>query len=163
MRHLTHAEDRLPALVGIVRYLQGTIQDDYLAGTWRKCLIEHLIWTPDPKYHSLGRFTPCSTAPTWSWASINKPVRFYRGRPETQVEVKSCEIEPIDDKSPLSQVREGRLTLRARVLKPLEQKVSTLYNYDYTDFSLCWDDEYKFGVYTEIGLDRVRAGSLSPE
>jgi len=140
----------LPALVGIVRYLREHLQDDYLAGTWRKHLIEHLIWDPNLGFQKIyGRYTSCSTAPSWSWASVNRPVFFHRCQPEVQTEVISCVIEPIDNKAPFGQVREGKLTIRALVIKPLKQNVSLFrWNYDYGLFVLSLDGPCEIG---EIG------------
>jgi hypothetical protein len=123
-RVLTYAEDRLPALVGIVRYLKGSLQDDYLAGTWRNHLIEHLIWSPNPRFGNDRCYEPCLTAPSWSWASTNRPVEFYSCKPEVPNEVTSCVIEPIDNEAPFEQVKEGKLTLRALVIKPSKKNLS---------------------------------------
>lgn len=70
---ITAELDRLPALSGIT----FGRKDEYLAGMWRSLLIESLHWYPVSK--SLGgimaRRTYDYRAPTWSWASIEAPIR----------------------------------------------------------------------------------------
>jgi hypothetical protein len=117
-RDLTCSEDRLPALAGIVRYLKDFLQDDYLAGTWKNSLVEHLTWSINSNILNRGGYEPCKTAPSWSWASVNRPVRFYGFQSGVQVEVIACSIDPVEKAAPFGQVREGRLTIRAAVLKP---------------------------------------------
>ncbi|KAK7999111.1 hypothetical protein PG991_014786 [Apiospora marii] len=69
---LTVDSDRLPALSGIARRQHGITGDQYLAGMWRKELKTQLPWV------CIGRpqKRPNWRAPTWSWASINGPVRY---------------------------------------------------------------------------------------
>ena len=44
-RKLTKSSDKLPALSGIVEiYSKKKLNDHYLAGMWRKSLIEGLLW-----------------------------------------------------------------------------------------------------------------------
>jgi hypothetical protein len=161
-RDLTHAEDRLPALVGIVRYLREHLQDDYLASTWRKHLIEHLIWVPN---FGMGKHgcTSYPTAPSWSWASVNRPVYFHTCKPEAQIEVISCVIEPIDNKAPFGQVREGKLTIRALVIKPLKKNVSSYHwDHDYGQYLLSSDEPYGIAEIDSGELEFVRL-ALSDE
>ena len=115
-RNITEPEDRLPALAGIARYMSDSLQDVYLAGTWRSDLIHHISWGIYRWKDYYSR--PCLTAPSWSWASVNKRVEFYELRKISQAQVVSCDIDPIDRKAPFGQVREGALKLRAPVLKP---------------------------------------------
>ncbi|QIW94519.1 hypothetical protein AMS68_000037 [Peltaster fructicola] len=69
---LSHAQDRLVAISGLARCQQAMdSKDTYLAGLWKKSLELQLTW---------GVNTPCtrtqSSAPTWSWASVDGGVKF---------------------------------------------------------------------------------------
>jgi hypothetical protein len=70
---ITNELDRLPALSGIT----SGRQDEYLAGIWRSLLIESLHWYPtsNPARSSMARRTHQYRAPTWSWASVEAPIR----------------------------------------------------------------------------------------
>lgn len=136
------------------------LQDDYLAGTWRKHLIEHLNWAPQKFDRD---YTSCSTAPSWSWASVNRPVFFHRCKPEVQTEVISCVIEPIDNEAPFGQVREGKLTIRAPVIKPLKQNVpSSSWEYDNGQFGLFSDEPHNIAEIVSREFELVRL-ALSDE
>ncbi len=75
-RDITNAEDILPALSGLARAVSmSTNQQDYLAGLWRTCLLEGLIWHRKEPQQVLGR-RATYVAPSWSWASVRGAVRF---------------------------------------------------------------------------------------
>jgi hypothetical protein len=81
--------------------MSGILQDDYLAGAWRADLIEHINWSIFP--WPSGYSQPCLTAPSWSWASVNRPVQFYTVPGEYQAQIISCAVDPIDKKAPFGQ------------------------------------------------------------
>jgi hypothetical protein len=70
---LTFPNDILPALSGIAKVFATRLQDQYVAGMWRRTIIRDLLW-----YHtgeSKAVMKPWR-APSWSWASashISKP------------------------------------------------------------------------------------------
>jgi hypothetical protein len=70
---ITKELDRLPALSGIT----SGRRDEYLAGMWRSLLIESLHWYPisQPVRGVMARRTRDYRAPTWSWASVEAPIR----------------------------------------------------------------------------------------
>jgi hypothetical protein len=148
-RNLTCSEDRLPALAGIVRYLKGFLQDDYLAGTWRKNLVEHLTWSVHSGFGKQDGHKPCLTAPSWSWASVNRAVRFRGFQPGVQVEVIACSIDPVERGTPFGQVREGKLTIRAAVLKPSKQD-DPPYSWDDGRLNIFLDKPSQFFPFGEI-------------
>ena len=51
-RSFTKIEDRLPALCGLATEIQMLIDDEYLAGLWRKDLPEALLWRHEPSYYN---------------------------------------------------------------------------------------------------------------
>jgi hypothetical protein len=93
-RNLTNEQDKLPALSGIAKFIAQKTGDQYLAGLWKKHLLEDLHWrtyargenTVQAKYG----FEPlvegvklCDVvrpkeyrAPTWSWASLDSHILF---------------------------------------------------------------------------------------
>ncbi|KAI8676201.1 HET domain-containing protein [Fusarium sp. Ph1] len=66
---LTVPSDKLIACSGIVKRMAEVVQDDYVAGMWRRYLEGELLWAAH------GNHRPKEyRAPTWSWASIEGPV-----------------------------------------------------------------------------------------
>lgn len=81
---LSQEEDRLPALSGLAQQYQPRLKSEYLAGIWRKNLVDYLIWyaypafgIEAPRYRTKrpGKWR----APSWSWASVEGPISFSRG------------------------------------------------------------------------------------
>jgi hypothetical protein len=66
--NLTYGSDKLVAISGIAREIQGKSKDQYLAGLWSRqmeiqlCWIAESRWEPRPKTYR---------APSWSWASLD--------------------------------------------------------------------------------------------
>ena len=76
--NLTMSEDKLVAISGIVKRLQPLLKTDYLAGLWRDCLLDQMLWNVDSDETSrslAGEKRPDYRAPSWSWASIDAPIR----------------------------------------------------------------------------------------
>ncbi|KAL0941083.1 uncharacterized protein CTRU02_203846 [Colletotrichum truncatum] len=78
-RKLTYDTDKLPALSGIAKYClaRRDSDDQYLAGLWRKSLVEDLCWFHHtevqygfPGTAAYARRPESYCAPTWSWASV---------------------------------------------------------------------------------------------
>jgi hypothetical protein len=77
---LSYACDRVVAIRGIANSLiiqYGLSNEDYVAGIWRPCLPEQLVWGraketfPKEKHKELFKY-----APSWSWASCEGRTRF---------------------------------------------------------------------------------------
>jgi len=81
----TRPSDKLFAFSGIAKLFQGYTKDVYIAGMWKSRLPEMMGWyvvAPRPAPSSAYR------APSWSWASIDGPVReisWQEGKNVTQV------------------------------------------------------------------------------
>jgi hypothetical protein len=73
---LTRESDRLIALSGLIKYFEERTNLESCVGIWKKQLPEHLLWR-------LGNALlrppkrPDNTIPSWSWASIERPVNFF--------------------------------------------------------------------------------------
>ncbi len=61
------------AIAGLANEFCNATGDTYLAGHWKADLYKQLCWAPKKAADSTRR-APCF-APTWSWASVNCPVR----------------------------------------------------------------------------------------
>lgn len=69
---MTHQSDVFPALAGVAKGFARSFRCDYLAGLWRRSLIDELLC----KHHGQHRASdsPMSkNIPTWSWASCDSP------------------------------------------------------------------------------------------
>ena len=66
-RMLTKGSDKLPALGGIAAMFAERLDDQYLAGHWRKSLVEELLW----QALKVTDVEEDRTVPSWSWAAIN--------------------------------------------------------------------------------------------
>ncbi|KAI1446331.1 hypothetical protein F5Y02DRAFT_383795 [Annulohypoxylon stygium] len=82
-RGLTKRSDKLVALSAVASRFQTKFGDTYLAGLWRKDLVQGLLWLTNYFDHNLPLSLSSSEpyyAPTWSWTSVNvKDISFvYR-------------------------------------------------------------------------------------
>jgi hypothetical protein len=80
--NVTYSTDRLVALSGLARAIQLQTGDDYIAGLWRSSFLRDLCWEIENLKSSsdISLDTVQYRAPTWSWASLNVPVKFQSGR-----------------------------------------------------------------------------------
>ncbi|KAI1169647.1 heterokaryon incompatibility protein-domain-containing protein [Nemania sp. FL0916] len=83
-RDLTFHADKLPAMGGAAAELSQILNSGYLAGLWRKNLINDLLWHADTwGIEKKGAFTqhpptPLENgSPSWSWASLNGRVSYH--------------------------------------------------------------------------------------
>lgn len=119
-RHLTNPRDKLPALSGIVTYFKNAMDDDYLAGLWRRQLAYDLSWTT--ARNGSARRPRAWRAPSWSWMSIDGPVAWEADRWDwfdTGGRTIGCHVEPALAEAPFSQVKGGTLSV-AGMLTPFD-------------------------------------------
>lgn len=83
---LSFSSDRLPAVGGVAKQMEGFMKCEYLAGLWGKSLLGDLLWWKAPPYHHRIKRPP---APTWSWASVDGPVVYMW---DARLAVPLCEI-----------------------------------------------------------------------
>ncbi|MCJ1401284.1 hypothetical protein MMC11_004496 [Xylographa trunciseda] len=121
-RALTLSSDRALAVSGIAQIFAELSGDQYIAGLWKSCFHSGLLWKIEHRY-------PQPTAyqgPSWSWLSVNGPVKFGRiCRPsECVAEILSCEAEPANITAPYGLIGEGsgRLVLAARTAPGVRTK-----------------------------------------
>ena len=113
---LTVKQDKLPALAGIVQKMAGLLDDQYLAGLWRRFIVDELCWSAtvqnrgEPQKQPFRLTTYC--APSWSWTSEEgqtTPDDYGYGYP--LIEVLDAQVEPASD-NPFGSVKSGPLLLQ---------------------------------------------------
>lgn len=106
-RRLTEASDKLPAISGIARLLAERLDDEYMAGLWRKSLIEELLWQ-GLKVRRLPQYR----APSWSWASVDGIPAMNRGNLEPLAKILDCKVE-LKGKNIFGEVKSGWIKIQA--------------------------------------------------
>ena len=128
-RELTMLEDRLPALAGIAKELEQAWGDMYCAGLWRNCLLQHLIWQRDSSTRQqkpMAGSTEEIGAPSWSWLSLPYKIDIFPNE-ILDAEVVDCEIQPMLQDAQFGRVKEGILSLRAKILDASGIAISASY------------------------------------
>lgn len=79
-----------------------------------------MSWRPDGNYRP--RRTEVWRAPTWSWCSVEAPIKIMEARVfATSAEVVEAVVEPeYPEQAPFGRVRSGKLVLRGKVINNLE-------------------------------------------
>jgi hypothetical protein len=107
---LTEQRDRLPAIAGVASQLERLMGGRYLAGLWESALPSDLLWRLDRS----AQYTPQYRAPSWSWASIEGKVKYYKMtsyHPEFSVVSALCD--PLSRINPFGEVASGSLEVNA--------------------------------------------------
>ena len=86
---LTFDKDKLPALSGVAKQVQNLRKERYLAGLWKETLLKDLLWISSDPTSGLGADAidqyalmhfgrpQKRRAPSWSWASVLGPIKWY--------------------------------------------------------------------------------------
>ena len=72
---LSRGEDKLVAFHGAATIMGSKLDSRYIAGLWESYLHEQLLWMVDIGYKNLQDPPSEYQAPSWSWASVNVPVK----------------------------------------------------------------------------------------
>ncbi|KAL1861327.1 hypothetical protein Daus18300_009003 [Diaporthe australafricana] len=122
---LTNPSDKFVAISGVAKDFAKAIDDEYLAGLWRRNLINGLLWTATDQYEDSDDYLPVVRpkvyrAPSWSWASLDAP---SLKAPETEysfygeyAEVQDVVIEPAGD-DPTGELRHACLHLSGHLIR----------------------------------------------
>lgn len=127
-RELSSFEDRLPALAGIAAELAAVWGDTYLAGFWRRTIVQCLGWRRTNRKIRYPDYGPQkdlfegvidrarrTESPTWSWATALYPVTIDElSEPDSQLV--GSGVQPMSKRSPFGQVKSAYIALEARVL-----------------------------------------------
>lgn len=138
-RLLTIPQDKLPAISGLAKLFQTTLNaapSDYLAGLWKIDLPMSLLW------HVTGFSLPSRPeqwrAPTWSWASLDSGIGFFNERYqfslESHIEVVNCFCSP-SSVDPLGRVKDG-------MIKILGNLVPVTLKAEIVNFSIPYNGQY---------------------
>jgi hypothetical protein len=109
-------DDKLPALAGIAQRMAGLLGDQYLAGLWRRFLVDELCWSATSQTFGAQQKQPFRPtkyrAPSWSWTSVEGRITpDAYGYGISLIEVLQAQVEPASD-NPFSSVKSGYLLLR---------------------------------------------------
>ncbi|KAK3333074.1 heterokaryon incompatibility protein-domain-containing protein [Cercophora scortea] len=110
---LTFPKDKLIACAGLAKRMAPILQDEYIAGMWRRYLEGELLWiVPGAQVPGSSSRPKEYRAPTWSWASVDGLIR--AGAPTVEhamIKVEDYHLTyPVDDK--MSDISGGWLRLR---------------------------------------------------
>jgi hypothetical protein len=105
--------DKLVALAAIAQQATALLKDEYVAGMFRSDLASQLLWQAS---REAGRARDHYRAPSWSWASIDGPVKLFSPRIESKVkhfaEVQSHQVKLFDAHNPFGGIEAGsKLTI----------------------------------------------------
>lgn len=121
-RELSSFGDRLPALAGIAAELAAVWGDAYLAGFWRRTIVQCLGWhRTDRSFPQKDLFEGVvdrarrTESPSWSWVTAPYSVTID-GLSEPDSQLVGSGVQPTSERSPFGQVRSAYITLEARAL-----------------------------------------------
>lgn len=112
---LTMGEDKLVAISGIAKIVQQKLEDDYLAGLWRRNLLEDLLWEvsrDEVRAQRPDRYR----APSWSWASVDGRISCQSSWPggHDRITVLNAEVS-LQSVDLTGQVKAGEICLRGNL------------------------------------------------
>ncbi|KAK8004568.1 hypothetical protein PG989_004287 [Apiospora arundinis] len=117
-RNMTEPTDAFPSLSGLANIFASLLQDDYVAGLWRKSLLSGLTWcTENPAHNSLE-----SLFPSWSWVAhgrIRAGVQLTWDVPHPRDFTNECEdlkaVWALKTTDPCGELKSASLRIRTRV------------------------------------------------
>lgn len=134
--------DRLLGLANVARAFQPLLDDEYIAGMWKKSLLECLCWQS-----SRCKPLPGTTSPSWSWASVGG--RMSAGFRDRSVKFEAVVINIqatlVDEADPFGNVVSASILMEAPLV-PL-----TLAE---PDGDAANDSEWSLFLRTEVGHKR---------
>lgn len=121
---LTNPDDKLVAISGVVKDFASVIDDEYVAGLWRKNMINGLLWVAkdeiSPEASTPSVRPEVYRAPSWSWASIDAPGTKAQAAERNlygdYAQVMDIHVEPRAD-DPTAAVRHACLHLHGYLIK----------------------------------------------
>lgn len=119
---LTNRDDKLPAFSGVADHFGETTGDQYLAGLWRLRILQLLDWWVS---QPCKRLSSEYRAPSWSWASLDGPVRprYAAARTKFLVSLSAVSQSPGHHSDSVQQVElklQGSLTMSTRLRQPMQ-------------------------------------------
>ena len=116
-RQLTFARDKLPAIGGAASNMPQAQRSTYLAGLWPETLLLDLLWQVMPGGTHIALTYPRTeqTAPSWSWASLDRGVTWNPLKSPQLLAVIVAAETTVVGANPYGQVAGGRISLRGRI------------------------------------------------
>lgn len=161
-RKLTYGSDKLIAISALARAVSLNHPDVYLAGLWRKSLIQGLMW------YRPGTLPGCKSreyrAPSWSWASQDSAVvfQFWRDYYVSECTVIESDVQT-EESNPMGKVLGGFIKLRARategvvIKNPKSMKVlDRIFEYQI----VLWDGKRPFFCDAYMDNDDIKAKAV---
>lgn len=110
---LTKASDKMFAIAGVAKLFHDITGDEYVAGWWKSRLLESLDWRV---FEPRARISADYRAPSWSWASVDGPVRLTGLSPSTEFLVRLVDVH-ITTRGPDAMVNmlDGYIKLRGAI------------------------------------------------
>lgn len=161
---LPNPHDKLPAIGAIAEEMTHYRQpkDRYLAGLWSDTLVNDLLWY---RCASVATNRSSWTAPTWSWASVQSPVRYHEEVPalgmafqlKVSVQDAACEYR---DGIPYGVAVGGQISLRGTSLPCILRRLKTsAENSLFRFYTLPSGSSHYFAVYAdEEPFDAIEDG-----
>lgn len=118
-KEITFEQDKLVAVAGLAGLFAQQMGTDYIAGLWRITLLSDLLWKVNAD--NCVRDRPLIyRAPSWSWASVECPVRYRPGWIKSnKVTVTHAKIERVPETSQFGKVSGGCLQLQGKLFSDL--------------------------------------------
>lgn len=117
---LTKEGDKLIAISGITRFCQSRTGDQYFAGLWKNHLHAHLLWSierwVEPPGGAAVTTAEENIAPSWSWASTNRVVKFHGLEGRSMISVLDIHLVP-SGHDPLGQLKAASLRIQCSLLR----------------------------------------------
>jgi hypothetical protein len=125
-RSLTMERDIFPAISGIANRIQKLLDDEYIAGLWKRDIRKGLSWQCERIWDSDEEIFPKRPtdyrSPSWSWASVMHPVEnFFSEQSESNcyehilVDIQNIQVKTVND-DPFGQVLSGELQIYGHFL-----------------------------------------------
>ncbi|KAI9660688.1 MAG: hypothetical protein M1821_010040 [Bathelium mastoideum] len=112
-------KDKLTALAGIAEEYANLVNDDYIAGFFRKDLLRLLRWNVS----AISSRARIWRAPTWSWASMDGPVFWLSDctNEDILIAVEDINLELLHPGMKYGPLRSGFITLKGPLMKVMIQ------------------------------------------
>jgi hypothetical protein len=127
-RKLSREDDKLPALAGLAAKFEPLVKAEYLAGLWICWLPTHLLWRVVGGSGS-GSEQSNWRAPTWSWLSMNSPVKMDVGDSKhfkALATVENYAIKAVKLFQLLGRLKSASITLRGVFNQASDQDIITI-------------------------------------
>ena len=117
---LTFASDKMAAIAALTQRMERLrVDDQFLAGLWKKTLLLDLLWMvwPSPKRGRIQPRPDVVGAPKWSWPSVHGQVIWDSSSISTLSSVRIVDIHYVCvGSSHMGDVSEAKITLRAPLI-----------------------------------------------